>query len=215
MPAAVSTLPRPVLVVVLATGAGILAILLFLRGSSGLYGEDGPVEIASVVAYLGAAVAYAAAAPGLAAGRYWQIPATLLLAAAREMDLDKSLLSGGILKSRFYTGDFPLWEKLVGLVIVVFALWAGLRLIRHGAGPVWRALRSGRGWPWLVVGALVGVVVAKGFDGIGRKLRPLGIEVSQALNDQLGDVEEWLELGAAAAILLAVALWARSRARPT
>ncbi|PWJ22513.1 hypothetical protein [Jannaschia seohaensis] len=211
MAASVTTIPR---LVVFASLAIILAILLFVRGSDGLYGEDGPVEIASVVAYLGAALAFVAAAPDLL-GRLWQVPVTLLFAAGRELDLDKSLLSGGILKSRFYTGAFPLWEKLVGLAIVFFALWTGLRLIRHGAGPTWRAMRTGRLWPWLTVGALIALVIAKGFDGIGRKLRPLGIEVSQALNDRLAHVEEWLELGGAVAILLAVAVWAGRRARPT
>jgi hypothetical protein len=185
-------------------------ILWLFATSDGLYGEDGPVEMASLVAYLGAALAFALAAPGMLSG-FWQVPMTLLFAAGRELDLDKSLLSGGILKSRFYTGDFPVWEKAVGLAIVAFALWTAWRLFRHGIGPALCAARSGLAWPFLVAGAMVSVIVAKGFDGIGRKLRPLGIDVSAELNDALGDVEEWLELGATLAVLTAVLLWARRR----
>jgi hypothetical protein len=194
------------------TGLAVVALLLFQRGENGLYGEDGPIEIASIVAYGGAAIAFLAAAPGRLR-QLWQVPATLVFAIGRELDLDKSLLSGGILKSRFYTGDYPLWEKGVGLAIVAVALWTGGRLLRHGTGPVIRGLREGRAWPWLTIGALVSVVLAKGMDGIGRKLAPWGIEVSEALNAALGDLEEWLELGASAAILLAVVVWARTACR--
>jgi hypothetical protein len=208
MPRSHSTDPtRPI---VLVTFLVVVLLLVFHRGSAGMQGEDGPLEIGSAVALLGAALAFATSASDALRG-FWQVPATMLFATAREFDLDKSLLSGGILKSRFYTGDYPFWEKAVGLSLVLLALWTATRLIRHGAGPAWRAARAGAVWPWLAVGAIVATAIAKGFDGIGRKLRPWGIDVPEALNDRLGRLEEWMELGATLAVLLAVLLYAKRR----
>ncbi|WP_222101757.1 hypothetical protein [Jannaschia seosinensis] len=192
----------------------VLLTLLFVRGESGLYGEDGPVEVATIVAYLCAALLYAWLVPGLAFGREWQIPVTLILAILREMDLDKSLLSGGILKSRFYTGDYPLWEKAIGLAIVIFALWTGVRLVRRGLPAMVRGVRDGQVWPWLVALSVALVVIAKGvFDGLGRKLLPFGVEVPQDVVDSFARAEEWMELGTAIFAMVAIPLWYVSRRR--
>jgi hypothetical protein len=204
---------RPATPIAAATVLAILLLLAFHRGASGLYGEDGPVEIGSALALLAAAAAFATAAKD-ALRRFWQVPAALVFAAAREFDLDKSLLSGGILKSRFYLGDHPAWEKAIGLALVSLALWTAIRLFRYGLPAALRAARAGAAWPLLAVGALVAVVLAKGFDGIGRKLSPLGIDVPQALDGRLSRAEEWLELGAALAVLVAVMLYARRRPTP-
>jgi hypothetical protein len=213
MPVPPPSLPRALLAAGLSL-AGILAVFLLIRGAGGLYGEDGPVEIASVLAYAGAAAAVLLSAPAHGAGPFWQVPAVLLLAAGRELDLDKSLLSGGILKSRFYLGDFPLWEKALGLAAVAFALWAIVRLVRRGWPVLRRDVRLGAAWPWLAAGGTAGVLGAKALlDGLDRRLAPLGIEVPEALGGLLSHAEEWIELGGAVAILLSVALWAYHRAR--
>ena len=202
--------PLPLRLAAALTFAALVACFVLLSGGPTLHGEDGPIEVASVIAYLGAAACFVLGAPdGLR--DLWQIPATLLLAAGRELDLDKSLLSEGMLMSRFYFGDAPLWEKAVGLAVVAFALWTGWRLVRHGTGPALRAIRDGAAWAVLAAGAVLALVVAKTFDGFARKLRPLGVEVSDALNRTLSLVEEWLELGASVALLLAVLSWVRVR----
>ena len=164
--------------------------------------ERGGLEVASAAGYaLGLAVFAARAARPLAA---WAVPVLLLAAAARELDLDKRLTDPGILQARLYTGDAPLAVKAAGLAAVLLVLAAAASLLAR-EGPGWmRALGAGARRAWWVAAALALALVSKSLDGIGRKLRPLGLDVPDAMNRAASFAEEALELGIPVALILAM-----------
>ncbi|MEX0350439.1 MAG: hypothetical protein AB3N15_13535 [Paracoccaceae bacterium] len=193
----------------------VAAFLIFGAGLSPdpktLTSEGGSVETASALLWGYAALSLIWFAPGIALGRGWHFVMLFLLFAARELDMDKAYLSEGILKARLYTGDAPLGEKLIGLMVIVLILCVVIRMLRENLGDWWRALRQGAAWAWAAGGSLLLAVMSKTIDGAGRKLAPLGIELDQTFDKGLGIAEEWMELGFVLLAILAVCLWARSR----
>lgn len=143
------------------------------------------------------------------AGRYalreWQIPVLLALMAARELDADKAYTTHGLLKLRTYTGDAPIHEKLIGGAIIVLALVASYRLLRRNL-PLWFArLRMMQADALLILGAFLTGVVAKSFDGLARKLEPLGVSVPHNIDVLSGRAEEVLELACYWMLCIAIA----------
>jgi hypothetical protein len=65
-------------------------------------------------------------------------------------------------------------------------------------------LRRGEAWSLSICAAVAVAVIAKSLDGLSRKLAPLGIEVSETLNNQTTLIEEGLELAIPAFLILAV-----------
>lgn len=193
----------------------IAAFLIFGAGLSpdpkSVTSEGGSVETASALLWGYAALLLIWLAPGTALGRGWHFVLLFLLFAARELDMDKAYLSEGILKARLYTGDAPLGEKLIGLLVIALILSVVTRLVRENLGDWWRALRQGSTWALAAGGSFVLVVLSKTIDGAGRKLAPLGIELSDRLDSGLGIAEEWMELGFVLLAILAICLWSRGR----
>ncbi|WP_045391437.1 hypothetical protein [Falsirhodobacter sp. alg1] len=135
----------------------------------------------------------------------WQIPAVMLLMLAREMDADKRFTEHGLLKLTTYTHPAPLADKLIGGAAILFVLYVSYRLIRRN-GPLWWArLRMMRLDAVLITIAFICGVFAKTFDGLGRKLAPMGIDISVQLNDLAGQGEEVLELACYWLIAVAIA----------
>ncbi|MEM9550303.1 MAG: hypothetical protein AAGA05_03955 [Pseudomonadota bacterium] len=195
-----------------------LAFVVFDLGLSpspkGLTGEGGPIETASALLWIYAAAALVWFAPRTVLGQGWQFPALFVLFAARELDMDKAYLSEGILKARLYSGDAPIGEKLIGLIVIALILTIAIRLFRRNLGDWLRGL--GRAAPWALTagGALALAFVSKTIDGAGRKLEPLGIQLSDAVIAATGATEEWMELAFVLLAVLAVCLWARSKLAP-
>jgi hypothetical protein len=207
MPRSIAVHPAPS-ILPLALFAGIITIALVgAWGDADLTSEEGMLETLSVVAYVVAGIAFLTMAGPIALRRLWHVPILILAAAARELDIDKSLLSGGLLKSRFYLGDAPGWEKGIGLAIVALILWGGWRLLRHGLPAVWAARRHGSGWPRWAVAGIALLAVGKTLDGLERKLDALGMAPSGLSPDALVLLEETSEMAGALAILISVALW--------
>lgn len=198
--------------------AGIAALLVaggadVLRAALGeaRFTEAGALELASAAGYLLALAVFAARA--LHPRHCWPVPVLLLAGAARELDLDKRLTDPGLLQARLYTGDAPLAVKLAGLAVVVAILAAAFVLVVRD-GPGWvRALSAGARRAWWAVAALALAAASKSLDGVGRKLRPLGIEVAEVLDTAAALVEEVLELGIPIAIVLAMTARPAARAR--
>ena len=122
----------------------LLALLLWLALPAqtvlALMAEEGPVESATVLAYLLAIVAI-----WLLRASTWPTrlasSMVLLMFAAREMDLHKSLFGISMLKSRFYLSA-PLLPRLAALAILLpLALALGYLVWKH-ARPLWRGLRQ-------------------------------------------------------------------------
>ena len=182
--------------------AGLADVLRAALGEA-RFSEGGAIEMGSAAGYVLALAVLAARAPPLRTA--WPAAALLLAAAARELDLDKRLTDPGLLQSRLYTGDAPLAVKLAGAAVVLAILAAALALALRD-GPRWvRGLMAGARRAWWVAAALALAVVSKSLDGLGRKLRPLGIDVPATVDRAAALCEEVLELGIPLALILALA----------
>lgn len=172
--------------------------------------ESGPVEIVSALLWFGAAVSYVwLCAPGVLA-KSWHVPTLFLLFAAREMDFDKRFLSEGVFKARQYSGDSPIWEKLIGLIVLALVITVLVRLVRRNWHDVISGLRHNVGWCWALATAGTFAFVSKMLDGLDRKLLPYGVELSKSSVLTFTAVEELLELAFVVLTILAICLFARS-----
>lgn len=202
-------LSDPVFVFSLACFAALVALMAGLvtaQVPKDIFAETGPIERLSAAYLIVAALWLAAISP---AARWHQV---VLIAAAgmRELDWDKAFTNSGVLSLRLYSGDSPLVQKLAGLMVLTLLIWAGLRLLRRDFWPWVRDLRMGRAGAWLLAGCFALHVVAKSLDGLGRKLAPWGIDLSEWTNTIAGRAEEALELIAAILILQVIAvIWSR------
>lgn len=169
-----------------------------------IFKEDHVIEVLSV-ALLGFAVCLWFMLADRLALREWQIPVVLALMAGRELDFDKRFLSDGILKLRTYTGDTPLSTKLIGGAVVLFVLVVAGRILWRNAPVWWQRIRLMRMDSVLVLSAFVIGVVAKGLDGLARKLEPLGIHVPPQMDMAAGQTEEVFELICYVLVCLAIA----------
>jgi len=172
--------------------------------------ENGPIETAGFMAFVLAAVAMVALAPERALGRSWFVTVLFALMAARELDFDKRFTEKGVLQLRLYSGDYPLGEKLIGAFFVCLILLAVFLVLRRGIPAALGALRAGQGdWVWVTLAAIAMMVISKPLDGLGRRLEPFGVVLSERADTLSVFFEESLELGFALALVLAVCLWAR------
>ena len=176
--------------------------------------ETGPVERGSALIYV-ATIFLLPLAYGLR-GAFTRWYAIVLLAffAFRELDGDKKLFSVGMLKSRQYFGDAPILEKLTGILVLAFIIWALVVLVRrHGLR--WRnALRRFEPWALAIGLGAFFMVTSKTVDGPRRKLAPYGIDISEEVKRFVITYEEVAELGIAvmfAVVVLLAALNGRDR----
>jgi hypothetical protein len=176
--------------------------------------EGGGIETASALLYVYAVAVWLRRHSTADWRAFWHIPVILLFAAAREFDLDKTLTSVGILKSNLYlTDQAPVWERLVGLAVLLLLMVAAVQLVRvHGRGFL-RGLRAGDSGA-LAVAAAIGVAgFAKSIDGLARKLRPFDITVDDEFNAVVVMAEEVLELTIPLLLLYAILEATRGPAR--
>jgi len=171
-----------------------------------IFTESGPIEQTSALFLLLAALALVVDILRRRDWGRWHLAVLVLAAGLRELDWDKAFTDSGILQLRLYSGDAPLLHKIIGSVVVILLVWAGLRLLRRNLPDWLRALRGSDVWAWLLLAALGLYGVAKTLDGLGRKLTPLGIEISDWANRTAGRSEEAMELLGAILILQVVGL---------
>ncbi|SFA56585.1 hypothetical protein SAMN04487972_11556 [Paracoccus halophilus] len=206
--------PNPSLFLNLQLGLGLTAVgfdLLTQDEVRLIFKEGHSIEVMSYLLLLFAALAWLALGMAKSVRGQWHIPMILTLMALREMDFDKRFTTEGVLQLRLYSGGAPLWEKAIGLAVVLLIVICGLRLMFLNLPLWWRGLREGAVPSWLVgIGAVL-LVVSKSLDGLGRKLAPLGIELEQWQGTLAGRLEEILELGMAILLVQAVVYFARSR----
>ena len=199
-----SPLPAATLTLALLLPLAWLALGVALgQDRNELYGESGPIEMFSAL-YLLLAGATLLILPDRAAR--WHQVVLLAAAALREMDWDKRFTENGIPSLRHYTGEAPLPEKIIGALVVLIVLAAGLRLLRRDLWPWLGGLRRGSGVAWLWLGAALMLVLAKAGDGLDRKLARWNITLPEGVMPVIARGEEVLELLAAVLILTAVAM---------
>lgn len=183
----------------------LLVTLVSVDTMDQVFAESGPIEGASaLMLFLGAMVLAADIVRRGAWGR-WHLVVLVMAAGLRELDWDKAFTDRGILSLGLYSGDAALGQKIGGAVVVAVLVWAGLRLLRRDLGPWLADLRQARLGAWLMLAALGLYAVAKTLDGLGRKLAPWGIEISDWANRTAGRSEEGMEL--LGAILIQQVAW--------
>lgn len=176
--------------------------------------ENGPVETASAVGFALCALAVWMRT-GTGAGTKALVSALMLVLTARELDVDKRFFTRGLFKSSQYLrDDVPFGEKIVSAAILLAILGCLLALVVRERRTLRAALRRWHAGTMALAVTVIFAGIAKSLDGIGRKLAPLGIEVSADLGVYLGGVEELMELAIMALLLVAILCWPRGGTQP-
>lgn len=200
--------------ITLAFVAVLFAVMLTLSPETQktILREGGGVETASALVYVAGLIALLIR-PRLAV---WPFAVMTAFFAAREFDLDKSLFTRGLLKSRQYSADdVPGMEKLISALLLCAILAAGIWLLIRYTRPFLRGLRSGSATAFVALAAIVLAVSTKTLDGIARKLEPFGIPVSDSAANTFYVYEEVGELGMALCVCILCLLWARAASSRT
>lgn len=178
-----------------------LAVDLVLAPAGSITREGGPVELCSAGFYI---VALAALCARSAVSRAWPGMVTLLAMFLRELDADKRFTDEGLLSTKVFVYDIAVWQKLLAAVVLLILLVSVGALIWRGAPRLSRAFAEGRAWAIYLVSGIVLAVLSKSIDGLGRKLAPFGLRVSDVVNTRAGQIEEMMELGIPVLLLMAI-----------
>jgi hypothetical protein len=172
-----------------------------LEDQKAFFSEQGWVEVLAAASYVLCA-AYFVARPERA--QLWPYTALMLLFAARELDFDKRFTEVGVLKGSFlFSPLVPTHQRLVGGAILLLAVYVLYWIVRHHATPFIKSLFKGdlAAFGWAI--ALVLLVGSKAIDGLPRKAADFGMTVSTEVEIFAWALEEVMELGIAAYILIA------------
>lgn len=203
----------------LIAGLGCLVLAAFAVGidailkpaNASLTREGGALELASAGFYFVAiaTLVVRSGRPGL-----WQSAVILAAMGLRELDADKRFTSEGILSTKIFVYDTPLWEKIVAAAVLGLLIFAIVTLLAKSWTALRAGLRSGERWTLYLAGAAVLTVVSKSIDGLARKLAPYDISISEGTSATTGRIEEVLELGIPILLIMAILETAR-RSRPS
>lgn len=134
--------------------------------------------------------------------------------AGRELDLDVAFTSPGILTTALYFTDrAPIWQRLLGAGVVALLVTVAWCLISLRGRAFVTGLRRGSLAAWCVAGALGLAGASILLDGLGRKLRPLGIDLPDRIDSLAGASEEIMEAFITLLLLVAVIAAPQSRSR--
>lgn len=137
------------------------------------------------------------------------IPAVLGL---REMDMDKRYFTEGLFKSsQYFKGEVAWPELIISILILVFIITCIVMTLKRGLRPLITAIWGGKAWAFAIGAAILAAVIAKSLDGIGRKLRDFGIEISENFGETAELIEEGLELSIPAFLIVAVLAYRQIR----
>lgn len=211
---AASGLMRAFLACLLLIAAFVAVDLAFFAHGESFKREGGGLETVSAVLYALAALQFFLRAPRARWRELHHVPALMILFALRELDFDKAFTPSGILSLRLYSsGNVMLMTKLIAAPFALFSIYIILRNAWVGWFAGWRALRAGALWPWfaLLAGALV--VGTKTIDGLGRKLRDLGVLITGDVDATASVIEETGEVFIPVCAILAIRACWKGRAR--
>ena len=195
-----------VLLLAVLTLAGVWLLLILPNETAQALTAEGSgfVEYGAVIGYLICAVLVAVLSRAAGFLKLALIVAPIALA-LREMDMDKRYFTEGLFKSsQYFKGIVPWPEVALSAAIVLLLAACGIAILRRGGPGFLADLRRGEAWALSICAAVAVAVIAKSLDGLSRKLAPLGIEVSETLNNQTTLIEEGLELAIPAFLILAV-----------
>lgn len=203
-------MPRPLTIFAISCATTVLVLLgglVVTADTYALFAEGGPIEGMSAIFLLTAALWVSTDIIRQRRWQSWHLAVLLWGAGMRELDMDKAYTQSGVLSLRLYSGDAPIVQKLLGGAVLALLIWAGLRMLARNLPGFLRRLRRFRAQEWLLVLGVGLILFAKTIDGLGRKLAPWGIDISQATSDFAGRSEEAMELVATILILQVVALF--------
>ncbi|MGH8517066.1 MAG: hypothetical protein ACREUE_06360 [Panacagrimonas sp.] len=190
----------------------VIAWPLDLAGYRAVFSERGPFERLSPLFWLALALACLVQAAPLAngRGRGKNLVVTALIAlllAMREADWHYKLAGGNVLRLKFYAHNPASFEVkliaaavvLVGLVVVIRALWLGIATLRHRAS--WR-----EPWVWTLATGLLATVGSKVLDrSIGLVREWFALTLPEQTGHLIGAWEEGFEC--VLPLIFGMALW--------
>lgn len=114
----------------------------------------------------------------------------------RELDFDKRFTTMGIFKGKFlFSASVPPVEKLAGAMVILAVLYVFITILRRYSKLFFQGLKNRSVISQGILIIIVFLVASKSLDGISRRLRLVGIEMSKQASMHAGVVEEILELG--------------------
>ena len=143
---------------------------------------------------------------------HWYLYIILLAMALRELDFDKRFTETGVLKSKFLVAsDVSIFAKSVGLLIVLLVLTSVFTLVFKHAKSFFKDVIQYRAAAWMAGLSMAFVVLTKSIDGLARKLAPLGIVVTENVNQVAAHFEEIFELAIPMTIMYSIYLYWRTK----
>ena len=183
----------------------VSAVVLGHERAGFLYREDGPVEIATFVVMLVLVPLYTAWMARLHLTS--AVPALIaFLMGWRELDGDRWFTNKSVISTGYYFDNpgVAYGERIfVGAIMALIGL-AILRFFWRARFSILGALHDFRPYCRSVIAGFVMLGASLTLDGLGRKLRMLGIHLSEAGSTMGKTIEEAAELGLAITFLIAL-----------
>jgi len=173
-----------------------LHFVLDTPGRDLLLKEGGLVETVSAISYFLCAALMIAGGGRLFLAKHYPLVALVVLFGLREMDFDKKFTTLGIFKSKFFFSHaVPLHEKLIGALVVGFVIFIVIQALRGRLRDLWIGCLDRSTIALGVVLAGGFMVISKTLDGLARKLKGIGIQLSSETSIHTSALEEILEMG--------------------
>lgn len=173
----------------------IFVIALPEESGQELLSESGPVEWFSAVSYLLVLAYVFKSFSWDYVKKYHYFLMILFMFSLRELDFDKRFTELGILKSKFLVSDqVPILQKLIGGLVLLVLIYAVARTLYHHFMPLLKSVFKPEAY---MIGIYLGVgciVVSKTLDGLERKLKGFGFEVSNWFTQHASYFEEVMEM---------------------
>ena len=158
--------------------------------------EGGLVETLTAILYL-SCFAYIVMQGKLAyLKKYYYLASVPVVFGLRELDFDARFTTGTVLRTSFYIkGHIPFYEKIIGVIMILFGLAIVFLIIRNHRTDFLLELKKGSARPVGVLLVIALIVTSQTLDGIGRKVASIGVKLDPVIARYCGILEETLELG--------------------
>lgn len=197
--------------------AGIAALVLYFHSMShqeakAMLHEDGLVEQLSAVGYIVCLLAMLWLGKLVFVREHFPLVAFPLVFSMRELDFDKRFTETGLLQSRVFSSpDVALLERVAGVTVMLALVVLILYSVRRYLLPLLRGLVRLDSVAIGVSLAMALMVISKSIDGLGRKLEPLGIFITEQITFEAVVLEEIFELSIPVVLLIVIVAYFRQR----
>ena len=144
--------------------------------------------------------------------RYYYIFLLIIFFMLREMDFDTKFTTTGIFKLRFFTSaTVPLFEKIIGVILVILLLYILFTLIHRHFKDFLLNLKKRNTIGMGVLSTCGLLALSQSLDGLDRKLKGLGIAISHQTSLHANAMEEIAELGIPIMMFLTLSAYFRKK----